>query len=393
MRVEIPTVFAACAMCNLLIAAALLAGFRRGDWRSSGVGHVALGLMSMASGFGLLATRGALSPWLSIVLADALVGLSVVASWSALRQLYGQPGRPAAGLAGLALIVAADAAALLATGDSVLRAAADSALLAALFAAPGIYALRRQREWAGRMHLLVAVAMLAGSAVLLARALWALGAPSVEDYAILAPSPLNVIIALALYAIVLVFSLGFVLMLRERDLLRLAMVDALTGVLNRRAMMERMQAELAFARRSGLACAVLLADLDHFKRINDEHGHAAGDEVLRHFAALARALLRREDVLGRYGGEEFALLLPGTTAEGAQALARRLREALAVHPASVDGAELHYTASLGIAQWHAGSAAGVEELLAEADRALYAAKRDGRDRAVVFDAAALATAA
>jgi len=239
----------------------------------------------------------------------------------------------------------------------------------------------------------IAAAFFAGGGLQLAHGGWELAAGPAA-YAIPGSNPMERVLGPALIAMIVLASFGFLLMLRERDLLRLAMVDGLTGALNRRALMERMQAELAFARRSGLACAVLLADLDHFKRINDEHGHAAGDEVLRHFAALARALLRREDVLGRYGGEEFALLLPGTTADGALALARRLREALAVHPASAGAAgELHYTASVGIAQWHAGSAAGVEELLAEADRALYAAKRAGRDRAAVFEAAAMAAGA
>jgi diguanylate cyclase (GGDEF)-like protein/PAS domain S-box-containing protein len=165
----------------------------------------------------------------------------------------------------------------------------------------------------------------------------------------------------------------------EAHLDRLATTDALTGLPNRSRFMELATTELERAVRYRRPLTVMMLDLDHFKRLNDTHGHAAGDAALGAFAALCQRTLRRHDVIARLGGEEFAAILPETSALNALTLAERLRsetERLVV-PGAPDG--LHLTVSIGIANVHEGEPS-IEAALARADRALYAAKRAGRNR-------------
>jgi diguanylate cyclase (GGDEF)-like protein len=158
---------------------------------------------------------------------------------------------------------------------------------------------------------------------------------------------------------------------------RQALVDGLTGLANRRAASDALHAEAARAQRLETPLSVVLADLDGFKEVNDEHGHAVGDAVLRAFAEVLRDTLRESDVAGRWGGEEFLLLLPGTDEDGAAQLAERVRSGLAARriPAVP---ELRVTGSFGVAEY-AGET-NTEQLVAAADAALYRAKRGGRDR-------------
>jgi diguanylate cyclase (GGDEF)-like protein len=158
---------------------------------------------------------------------------------------------------------------------------------------------------------------------------------------------------------------------------RQALVDGLTGLANRRASADALQAEWARAGRLGTPLSVVLADLDGFKDVNDAHGHAVGDEVLRAFADVLRETLRDSDVAGRWGGEEFLLLLPGADEEGAVQLAERIRVALSER--SIPSAPaLRVTASFGVAEQR--SQADTGQLVAAADEALYRAKRAGKDR-------------
>ena len=166
---------------------------------------------------------------------------------------------------------------------------------------------------------------------------------------------------------------------------RQALVDGLTGLANRRQCEEALTSEIARADRLGTTLTVVLADLDDFKAINDDHGHATGDDVLREFAAVLRATVRDSDVAGRWGGEEFMLLLPGADAVGAAQLADRVRSSLAERSfLGAEGSVVSVTASFGVAQHTLGS--DERDLFAAADRALYRAKREGKNR-VELDAA------
>lgn len=168
----------------------------------------------------------------------------------------------------------------------------------------------------------------------------------------------------------------------EESLVQLATSDPLTGLWNRRHFAEMVRGELGRLRRHDSTAALLLLDLDHFKRINDTHGHAAGDEVLRHFTATVTAQLREADVFARLGGEEFAILLPCIDAQGAMRVAERLCRVVAEHPAAVDSGPLTYTVSIG-ATMLAWEDEGYEAAYERADQGLYAAKGAGRNRAMM----------
>lgn len=171
----------------------------------------------------------------------------------------------------------------------------------------------------------------------------------------------------------------------ERELVTLAELarkDALTGLPNRRAFEEALAREIARVRRIGGSLSALVMDVDHFKRVNDDHGHAGGDAVLAQVAARTRAALRAEDFLARVGGEELAVLLPGTTLRGALDAGERVRTAIERAPfAPRPDVSIALTASLGCAA-AAGDEADGADLVARADARLYEAKRAGRNRVI-----------
>lgn len=162
------------------------------------------------------------------------------------------------------------------------------------------------------------------------------------------------------------------------DLARLAREDALTRLPNRRAFDEALAREVARAERSGAPLCALALDVDRFKRVNDLHGHAAGDAVLAAVAGRAAAALRAGDLLARVGGEEFAALLPGADLDAAADIAERIRAAVGGAPVDAAGRPLAVTVSVGCARLEPGE--GGPGLLARADARLYAAKAAGRDR-------------
>lgn len=163
---------------------------------------------------------------------------------------------------------------------------------------------------------------------------------------------------------------------------RLAVTDASTRAFNRRYFEPRLRDELARSHRSGSPLSILVMDLDHFKRVNDRHGHAAGDAVLRAFANRVRQATRRQDVLVRWGGEEFVLIMPDTGRDTACTVAERIRaESAATNFAVGDGSEVRQTVSIGVATWDGTEVA--QELEQRADAAMYAAKRAGRNRVEV----------
>ncbi|MBD8526204.1 GGDEF domain-containing protein [Pseudomarimonas arenosa] len=158
--------------------------------------------------------------------------------------------------------------------------------------------------------------------------------------------------------------------------------DPMTGLSNRRSTQQRLQAELTRSQRSRQPLSVILLDIDHFKRINDSYGHDVGDEVIRAMAALLKSVVRGGDDAGRWGGEEFIVLLPEVTAEAACGVAERIRrqsEALCVEYAEAE-APVRFTVSLGVAEWQPSES--IEQLVKRADEALYQAKSEGRNRVV-----------
>ena len=216
--------------------------------------------------------------------------------------------------------------------------------------------------------------------LLFALAIWAwLGFEGVRPAG--AMTPLVGLAYLASYLLMIVNGFGFLLLCKQKDdamMRRLATIDGLTGMLNRRAFFERADAARQLALRLRKPIALLMLDIDHFKQLNDGYGHACGDQALKTFADAARGVLRDHDLIGRLGGEEFALALPGVTLDGALEAAERLRLAVTQVPLPGCAPAYRMTVSIGVVMIDT-----FEELtaaLARADHALYAAKSGGRNR-------------
>lgn len=196
-------------------------------------------------------------------------------------------------------------------------------------------------------------------------------------------------LVLALVFLSMTWNFAFLLMAIDRlrsEVENLALLDDLTGISNRRHLLQRMSEQCAISARTGEPFAVLAIDLDGFKAINDGHGHAAGDECLRRFSNVAQSRLRPGDLLARAGGDEFCVVMPGTTLrEGAMIARHILEESRAV--SEQGNAEIKIAASIGVAQWTPQVGLYPERLIAAADVALYNAKKLGKDCYAVYEPA------
>jgi two-component system, cell cycle response regulator len=168
----------------------------------------------------------------------------------------------------------------------------------------------------------------------------------------------------------------------HEEIYRLTIIDALTGIPNNRALMEFLDRELARSVRHGRPLAFVMIDVDHFKRVNDEHGHLGGDATLRDLAGRLKGNIRKEELFARYGGEEFALVLPETTRERALDMCERLRELVAAEPFRFEGKAFRITISMGVAITLGENELSPKDLIAMADANLFQAKRRGRNRVV-----------
>jgi diguanylate cyclase (GGDEF)-like protein len=195
---------------------------------------------------------------------------------------------------------------------------------------------------------------------------------------------------LVLVFLSMAWNFGFPLMAIDslrNEVAELALLDDLTGVANRRYLAERLMEECARSERSGEPFALLVIDLDGFKAINDTHGHAAGDACLQHFTLMAQTRLRPGDLLARTGGDEFCIVLPGSTLHEGALIAHRVLEACREDAAGCVGIEIPIAVSIGVAQWTPEMGSLPDRLIAAADHALYAAKKRGKNRFAAFDGA------
>ncbi len=172
------------------------------------------------------------------------------------------------------------------------------------------------------------------------------------------------------------------LKIRNESLAEMAFVDELTGLYNRRRMLERLEEEHNRARRFGYPVACLFLDVDHFKQVNDTHGHGSGDELLHEVATILRGCVRIYDVACRYGGEELVVILPQTTVEQGEFVAERIRATIEAMTGTLG--KIKATVSIGVSEYPR-TASSAQDLVVQADAAMYQAKRAGRNQVVCFD--------
>ena len=377
--VDLKTLLMLTAVADLALAAALWMGASR---RKDGLGQWSAALVVRALALGAIAGSaepgsGALSLGLGLVaLSITLQGAALVTF--ARRQL------PAwvhtAVIAGVALpvqLLAADVA------GSILFA---GVVLGILVLGVAVIAWQLQAPAGSRARgMLVATFALAGGVLFLR----GLGAPFVADplSGLLRPAGLAGLLTLAAFAAAMGSSLAFLLLHKERadgEAQRLATMDALTGAYNRRTFHEIAEREMARARRAGQPLSIVMLDIDHFRAVNEKYGRKVGDEVLQRFTETVRGALRKEDMLVRYGGEDFVVLLPEVPGPGAVVVAGRIRRAVAATPIEVGSEKIPLTVSLGVAARLDEGPESVDELLDRALSALELAKERGRNRVVAL---------
>jgi len=355
-----------------------------GGWRD-GLEFWAAALCVNALAYVLLALRGRIPDALSILLGNALASATLSFLLAAVLRFQGRP------LNWFALLLPPVVLALLLTpflDDFAARIVLANAAMA-LQMAWVLWALyERRRSIRGRGVVMVMASMGFGSAVLLVRAATGAG-PVPGVLGLLHPGTVQALTFVAIFAALLIASLGFVFMSKERadeNNSRLAALDELTGVANRRSIVAALDRDVARAIRTREPLAVMMVDIDHFKRVNDEHGHLAGDQVLRSVVQVIRRRIRAQDIVGRYGGEEFLVVLCDTAAQGAQQLAEQLREAVQASACACDGQQLGVTVSVGVFGGRLEPGDSWDLLIHAADNALYQAKQGGRNRVEVAQA-------
>lgn len=347
-----------------------------------GIGHWAISAVAIAAGVCGIYLRTVLPPVLSVTTANIAIIVGYVASWWGLELFFGRRPYYRTGL----LLLAAAAAGLV--YFSLIEPNTRSRLIL-LLSLLSLFALLRAHSTLRRVLPETRFSQLFGGSVMGLQAVCNLLLLVATTRIGTEPKPIDrmpvagwIFLILTVLSVALVFAA--VLMVNQKLQARLretAQRDQLTGALRRHVLEDAVEREIARSRRHRRPLALLLLDLDHFKTINDRYGHHAGDEALRRFTETAQASLRREDLLGRTGGEEFCILLPDTDQDGAVRLAERIRAAVENLAIEVDGQQLRLTVSIGVTamadhdSWTA--------LTRAADVALYCAKSDGRNRVVV----------
>ncbi|MFC3676802.1 GGDEF domain-containing protein [Ferrovibrio xuzhouensis] len=348
-----------------------------------GIGHWAIGAVAISAGVIAIYLRGILPPALSVTAANIAIVTGYVLTWWGLELFFGRRPYYRSGL----LLLSGAAAGLV--YFSLVEPDTRSRLIL-LLSLLSLFAVLRAHSTLRRVLPETRFSQLFGGSVMSLQAAGNLLLLTAVIRTGTEPRPIDrmpiagwIFLILTILSVALVFAA--VLLVNQKLQARLretAQRDQLTGALRRHVLEEAVEREIARSRRHRRPLALLLLDLDHFKAINDRYGHHAGDEALRRFAETAQAGLRREDLLGRTGGEEFCILLPDTDQEGAARLAERIRTAVENLSVDVDGQPLRLTVSIGAAAL-AGDDESWSGLTRAADVALYRAKKDGRNRIVV----------
>ncbi len=383
MHLDIRTLFFLTSMAALLMSGTMYASIRNNANHIGGMKSWALGIGLQGAGWGLQAFQGYIPHPLGEGIPKTLLLIALAVQYRSLCD-FKRVRFPAVLVGGLMVsTIAAFAIFQFIVPSMPGRTIVGSLYAVVLF---GMCALALVNDGGATRHPSQAIAgytFLLCGVVLVFRIAYIVFVSS-EMHGLFLPSPMEEVCYLSYYCGVVLISFSYMLMCHEKsseELGRLATRDSLTECYNRGMIEELLAKELAKAQRHGGALSLLMIDVDHFKQINDHHGHAAGDSALRLVALTAQGSLRLQDALGRYGGEEFLVLLPNTDAAGAMIVAERLRRNIEQLQIKLDSNRFGITVSLGTAT-ALNEAITAEQLTHCADAALYAAKSDGRNRVV-----------
>jgi diguanylate cyclase (GGDEF)-like protein len=382
MQLHVPTLALVAVFVAVILGALLLMAWRR-DQSTDALAWWGVGYLIGGASFALLASRGEIPNVLSIELANASLLLGYSFLLAGTRAFSGRDTPITVFLiAPLIWLTAMQVPAI--AGDIDLRVILVSSMQC------GFVLLMAYELWRERGEPLLSrwptIILLATHAVILSGRMAIVMTTQVTSHADLFRSPIFAFMAFGTVLYTIAFAFLLLSMTKERTEMRhriAALIDPLTGLPNRRAFMIDAEATIAGRSSRSEPIAVLLADLDRFKTVNDVYGHAVGDRVLKAFAASLRRCLGADDLAGRLGGEEFAILLPGKGEAAAVALAERIRVAFAGAAAEIGGHAVLATVSIGVAASRIGGH-DLDGLLGRADSALYQAKEAGRNRVAAF---------
>ena len=407
---DVSTMFFGMIATSIVLAASLWIAV--GPRFQSGLGKWTLALFMQAIMFALLVTRGFIADYLSIVLANTILALCIYLYATAMLEFSGR--RLSSWWCALPVMAMLFCFSML-MQEFVARNIFHGIVYGSGFLALAVIANRlHDPEWRGEQRnerhaarLLMTGGFLFAALALYARAVSLL----VDQHSFTNLMTPNLVLSIGYFtanALILMTSFGFLVLHKDRAeqaAQHLAMTDPLTGTFNRRIFLELAEKEIARSRRSGSPMSIIMLDLDHFKTVNDQHGHLAGDAVLKQFVQVVLDCLRREDLLVRYGGEEFCVLLPEVAIDRAQVMAERIRHKVGrtnfLHPAGAGTPPIRVTVSGGVASLARDSgqdqltamdvddkanvdAQAVLHLVGVADNMLYAAKAAGRNLVVAY---------
>lgn len=379
--IELRTLLALAAVTDLMVAGILWAA--AGRRLRHGMGEWICALLVRVAAVAILAVESLAAPALSI--ASALLALSITLQAAALGSYEGRhlpAWVHAAVLAGIAVplgLLAAD------PGNAILFGGLVFGTLLAVLAGVALQ-VHTPLGARGRARSVLVATFAIGAVAFYTRGVSAiLVADPLQSF--VQPNAFQSALFIAACAAALASTFGFMLLHKERaegEAVRMATMDPLTGAFNRRTFHDIAEREIARARRAGQPLSIILVDIDHFRPINDRHGHRAGDVVLQKMADVIRGALRKEDMLVRYGGEEFLVLLPDVPGPGAVVVAGRIRKAVEAESFEVAGNKIPVTVSVGVSARLDEGPESIEGLLARADEALALAKQRGRNRVVAL---------
>ena len=378
--IDLRTLLLGMAVADLVLAAALWIGASRG--LRDGLSHWAGALVVRALAFALFAWQTPLPPGV-IAVGAALLALSLTLQAAAVLAF---DRRPLAAWVHTAVLAGVAIPFQLLESDRGLGIVFGGLVFGTLLLVMAAMAAQMNPPAGSRARAILLASFATAGVALLLRGISALlVANPVAGFG--APSGFAAALFLATFAAALASTFGFLLLHKERaeaQALRLATIDPLTGAYNRRTFHEIAERELSRARRAGQPLSIIMLDIDHFRAVNEKHGHRVGDEVLQRFAEVVRTAMRKEDMFVRFGGEEFLVLLPEVPGPGAVVVAGRIRRVVANAPIEAAGQSFALTVSLGVAARLDEGPESIETLIARADSALALAKERGRNRVVAL---------